>query len=295
MADLQTAGIGFKAAFQGAFDAVKPDYSDIVMEVNSTTGKEEYGWLGALQGVREWLGDRVINKLATHGYQIRNRSFENTVSVKRDDVDDDNLGIYAPMFRDLGQTAAEFPSQLVYSTLRAGFSETCYDGQFFFDTDHQVLDANGVPYSVANTDAVAGNGEPWFLMCTARAVKPLIKQNRKAFQFVQKDKPTDDRVFMSGDYVYGVDGRMNVGFGLWQLAWGSKQPLNAANFETALMAMMSQKGDFGRPLGLKPDLIVTGPKNLKAAKELLEKERLSSGEDNIWRNEVAYRATPWLA
>ena len=295
MANLQTAGVGFRAVFQEALKGVAPDHARISMAVNSTTAKEEYGWLGDLPGVREWLGDRVIHKLGTYDYSIRNRDFESTVEVDRNDIEDDNLGLYAPRFRQMGQRAGEFPSTLVYEALVSGFAAACYDGQFFFDTDHPVLDAAGNPQSVANTDAVAGNGEPWFLFDTRQAVKPLILQTRKAFDFQQMDDPKDANVFLRRKFLYGVDGRMNAGFGLWQLAWGSKQTLNATNFETAITSMMAMKGDFGRRLAIRPDLLVTGPKNMKAARELLKKERLANGEDNIWKDEVELLVTPWLA
>ena len=44
--------------------------------VPSTTGKEEYGWLGQIAGVRKWLGDRVVNSISTSGYTIKNEDYE---------------------------------------------------------------------------------------------------------------------------------------------------------------------------------------------------------------------------
>lgn len=60
-------------------------------------------------------------------------------------------------------------------------------------------------------------------------LKPLIYQRRKDFEFVAKDRITDDNVFNNKEFVYGADARSNVGFGFWQQAYGSKQTLSAAN------------------------------------------------------------------
>ena len=53
--------------------------------------------------------------------------------------------------------------------------------------------------------------------------------------------------------------RSNVGFGLWQLAFGSKADLTPENYEAARAAMMAFKGDNGRPLGIRPDTLVVAP------------------------------------
>jgi phage major head subunit gpT-like protein len=102
------------------------------------------------------------------------------------------------------------PEQLIWDLLVAGFSTNCYDGQYFFDTDHPVLDANGATTSVANTDG--GAGAAWFLLDVSRVIKPIILQVRRDFgDIVAKDKVTDDNVFDRNEFVYGVDARMNVG------------------------------------------------------------------------------------
>src|SRR3989339_402893 len=104
---------GFKAIFQNAFGAVKAQYEIVAMRVTSTTSAEDYGWLGNIPGYREWLGDRVVNNLSTHKYTITNKDFESTVGGDRNHIDDDKLGIYAPMFSQMGRNAATFVEKLV--------------------------------------------------------------------------------------------------------------------------------------------------------------------------------------
>ncbi|MGG8896289.1 Mu-like prophage major head subunit gpT family protein, partial [Escherichia coli] len=119
--------------------------------VTSTIKEQRYGWLGKLPRVREWIGDRVVQNISETDYSIKEKKFELTVGVDRDDIETDNLGIYSTLFEAIGEATVDDPEQLIWDVLKAGFTTNCYDGQFFFDTDHPVLDANGVPQSVANT------------------------------------------------------------------------------------------------------------------------------------------------
>lgn len=291
--NLRTLGVGFNAAFKMGLGMATPMRSIVSTRVPSTTGKEEYGWLGKFPGMREWIGDRQLNNLRTHDYAIKNRDWEDTVTVDRNDIEDDNLGIYGPMFQEMGIATEQHPDELVFGLLKAGFSTPCYDGQFFFDTDHPVLDENGVEQSVANTDG--GSGTPWFLIDDSRALKPVIFQDRKKPQFVSKDKVDDDNVFMRKQFIYGVDARYNVGFGFWQLAWGSKQTLNAANYAAARAAMMEMKGDFGRRLGVRPRVLVVPPRLESAGLKLLNNELGANGETNEWKGTARLEVVEWLA
>ena len=144
----------------------------------------------------------------------------------------------------------------------------------------------------ANTDG--GAGQPWFLICSKRPIKPIIYQERKAPNFVSKDKETDDNVFDRKEYLYGVDMRCNVGYGLPQLAWGSKQTLNAANYEIARAAIINMKADGGGPLGLIPDLLVVGATNEGAARGIVQSQLVNGGESNKWAGTAEVLLCPWL-
>ena len=137
---LQSIFKGFKTLFNDAFAGTKPTYEKVATVVPSSTKSEEYGWLGAFPRLRKWVGDRVINSLAAHGYTIKNESWEATVEVNREDIEDDAYGVYTPMIKELGRSAATHPDEIVFGLLGKGFTETCYDGQYFFDTDHKDED-----------------------------------------------------------------------------------------------------------------------------------------------------------
>ena len=292
-ANLRNLYVGFSKNFEDGLGQAPSEWKQVATEVPSTTRENEYGWLGKLPGMREWLGDRVVHGMGTYKYAIANKPYELTVGVDRDDIEDDNLGVYRPMFTEMGRASAAHYDQLVFPALANGFSQPCYDGQSFFDTDHPVLDADGVETSISNSGG--GSGTPWFLLDDTRALKPIILQIRKRPEMVAKDRVDDDNVFTKKQFVYGVDGRHAVGYGFWQMAYGSKQTLNAANYAGARAAMMGMKGDYGRPLGIRPSLLVVPPSLEGAALQLLNAENDGAGATNVWRNTAKLLVCPWLA
>ena len=134
---LQGLYVGFSTLFNKAFTSYKPTWEKIATKVTSKTGGENYKWLGLLPKMREWIGDRQVNNLAASDYTIKNKDFELTVAIPRNDVEDDNIGLYAPVVSGMGQSAAELPEELVYGLLKVGFTAICYDGKPFFAASHK--------------------------------------------------------------------------------------------------------------------------------------------------------------
>lgn len=292
-ANLDNLRVGFSTAFQAGLSQASSQWELIATRFSSSTRKTKYGWLGDVPGMRKWVGPRQIHNLNQYDYEIENEPFEETIGVDRDDVEDDNLGIYAPRFTAMGKAVGASKDLLVYGLLKAGWSTACYDGQNFFDTDHVVLDANGTETSVANTDG--GSGTPWFLFDSKQPIKPLILQVRKEVQFVTKDDPRDDRVFMDKQFLYGADGRWAAGFGFWQWTWGSKQALTPENYAIARAALASMKADYGRPMGVMPDTLVVPPSLESAARKIVNSEYGTGGVTNEWKGTATLHVVPWLA
>lgn len=291
---LSTLFVGFQTAFQQGLAGVAgaDHWKQVSMVVNSTTAEERYGWMKDIPGIREWLGPRVIHNLETADYTIRNKDWELSFGVDRNKIEDDTYGIYSPLFTEMGRQTAEHPNRLVFDLLPAGFSTPCYDGQYFFDTDHPVTQADGSVASVSNVQA--GGGNPWFLMDLSRAIKPIVFQQRKPFDFVRMDAATDEAVFDRREYRYGTHGRSNVGFGFWQTAFASKATLDPDNYAAARAAMQAFKRDHGAPLGIVPNALVVGPSNEGKGRQVVENQRKANGEDNEWKGTARLIVCPWL-
>ena len=295
-ASLTALMVGFRREFQDAMGVAESQHEMIATTVPGTGKSTTYGWLGQWPGFREWVGDRVIKDMEAHAYSIVNKDWESSVGVKRTTIEDDEIGVYGPMFQEMGRATAVFPAELLFPMLAAGFTTLCYDGQNFFDTDHPVnaeVDGSGADASVSNMQAGA---EPnnWYLLDTTRALKPLIYQLRKAPVFTAMTKMDDEAVFTSNEFRYGVDLRANAGYGFWQMAFGSKAVLNYDNLWAAYEAMRGFTADGGRPLNIQPNLLVVPTGQEKVAAELIDNQRLSGGESNSLYKKFTVLASPWV-
>lgn len=136
-AALQGIYRSFKTIFNQALTSIKPRWERVATLVPSATKSEEYKWLGKIPRMREWIGDRVVQNLGAHDYTIKNKDWEATVGVDRNDIEDDSIGVYTPLVAALGQSAVNHPDHLVFALLHLGFTAKCYDGQPFFADEHQ--------------------------------------------------------------------------------------------------------------------------------------------------------------
>jgi phage major head subunit gpT-like protein len=286
---------GFSKAFQDALTDTPTDWAKVATRVPSSSASNTYGWLNQFPTLREWVGDRVLKDMAAQAYQIQNKLYEGTVAVKRTDIEDDNVGVYTPLFAEMGRAATIHPDRLVFELLKNAHTINCYDGQYFFDTDHPVypnVDGTGTAQQVSNVQA--GTGDAWYLLDTSRALKPLIFQERTKPELEALTSSQDEGVFMRDEYRYGIRYRCNAGLGFWQMAYKSQAPLDATNFNAAMSAMMSLKADGGRPLGIKPTVLVVPPSLRAAAIEIVKNERLANGASNPNFGVVDLIVSPWL-
>ncbi len=248
---------GFNTLFNKSVDATPVFWNKIAMDVKSTGSDEAYGWLTGVPQMWEWLGERHIKGVAAARYAIENRKFESAIRVRREDIEDDRLRIYSPQISMMAHGAASHPEELVFEVLRKGFTDSCYDGQPFFDADHPVA-LNGMDEtSVSNFGG--GSGTPWFLLDVSRVVKPIVFQTRIPYQMQTLNKDSDSNVFMQDEYLHGIRARVNAGYGLWQFAHGSKQTLDASNYSAARVAMQAMRYEGGRIMGVVPNLLVGSP------------------------------------
>jgi phage major head subunit gpT-like protein len=263
------------------------------MTVPASTRIMDYKFLLDFPMVREWLGDRQISSLEPKAYQVETKDWEATIEVDRNDIEDEQLGFYNPIVAALAQEARKHPERLISDLLTGGFTQPCYDGQNFFDTDHQVGTGTASNFG-------GGSGAAWFLLDTGRAIKPFIFQLRRGVQLVRMDRNEDEHAFMRKKYRYGVDYRGAAAYGLWQLAYSSKETLNATNYAAARTAMMSLTNSEGRPLGIKPSLLLVPPSLEAPAREILQAQFIigdpntGGSKSNVWQGTADLLVVPEL-
>lgn len=132
---------GLQTVFQKAYDSVPTIYQDITTQINSGKSSEDYGWLGDTPQLREWKGERMPKALKEYGFSIKNKKYEASIRVDQDAIDDDQYGQIVVRVQSMGSGAKSSYDIQLAQVIEAGQITACYDGQNFFDIDHQEGDS----------------------------------------------------------------------------------------------------------------------------------------------------------
>lgn len=154
--------------FQSAMTAA-PAHSQrlgLYTVIDSDTEFNTYNWLAAMAGMREWLGPRIVESFKERSFTIYNKHYEKTLEVNADQLDDSpmtavadaslRMAIFLEGARKLEDDLLFNPSSTamgaISGLLALATTSTCYDGQFFFDTDHPTdLDGTGTQSNYEST------------------------------------------------------------------------------------------------------------------------------------------------
>lgn len=116
---------------------------------------ETYNWLGMSPAMREWIGGRQAKGLRTNGLTIINKKFEATLQIAVDDIRRDKTGQIMVRVAELAERVNSHWASLLSTLIKNGDTDTngtCYDGQYFFDTDHSEGDSGTLSNAITASD-----------------------------------------------------------------------------------------------------------------------------------------------
>ncbi|HBM8993099.1 TPA: Mu-like prophage major head subunit gpT family protein [Citrobacter freundii] len=286
------AQIAFNVKFETGAESYTPSHPLLANEVPSSSGANAYGFLEEFPEIKEWLTSRQLKELSTKDYTLKNKTFESSIGVKREDFEDNDYGKYSMIFQQYGRKAAMFPDKLMFEAMVNGHKTESIDGQYFFDTDHPV--GTGVYSNIYGTPADENAKPKWYLFDASQGLKPFIYQNRREIALTSVTDLDDAKVFLENKFYFGVDGRLNVGYGMWQCAAASYDDITDVNFGTVYDGMLSIKGGSGDPLGIVPTVMVVSVSQRAAAEKVILRQRLDNGEDNPNYKRVEIIVCPYI-
>ena len=286
---------GAQTAFNEAFRSATPVWPRFGMRVPSMKKAEVHAWLGQWPRLREWVGTRAYQKLIAHDYTITNKDFETTIKISKNDIIGDTYGLFTPLARMLGGAVAAHPDELMGNLIKQGNRQTCFDGQYFFDSDHPV---DGVG-TISNLDGNNADNIKWMLIGMSTGlgseVMPFLYQLWQPYEFYSlSDLMNEPMLRAIKEFEFGTDGSSNAGYGLWQLAYGSTHDITEARFNTAYARMQTFKGEGDRPLGVMPRYIVCEPSQRAAASQIVLPYK-PGGASNPNTNIVEVIVNPYMA
>jgi phage major head subunit gpT-like protein len=108
----------------------------VSMKFNSDQESENYKWLGQSPMMREWINGRLAKGLREQGVIITNKKFEATLEIPVDWLRRDKTGQITVRINEMARRANAHWASLLSTLIINGESAVCYDGEYFFDTDH---------------------------------------------------------------------------------------------------------------------------------------------------------------
>ena len=111
----------FKVEYTAGFNAgTERRILDSVAQIVPSTGSSVvHAWLNQNPKMREWIGDRLVNNIQSNNMTITNKKYENTIEIPREDIEDDQHGLYRPLARLMGEEAAAHPDELLVDEMVA--------------------------------------------------------------------------------------------------------------------------------------------------------------------------------
>lgn len=158
-ASLDSIYKGFNTIFTSALMGAQSNATKLAMHRTSGTRSEVYAAMSLIPRMREWVGERQFHSLASRTYELKNREFELSVKVSRNDIEDDQLGVYTETLMMMGFQTGRLVPDLIIEALKAGGAATskCLDGASFFSNAHPIDPDTGTgsqsnSYSLALSD-----------------------------------------------------------------------------------------------------------------------------------------------
>lgn len=102
----------------------------------SDQASEEYPFLGQVPRMREWIGGRQAKGLRANSLTIRNKHYESTLEIALRDLRRDKTPQLKARVSEFADEGDAHWGTLLSALVQGAAAAACYDGQFFFDTDH---------------------------------------------------------------------------------------------------------------------------------------------------------------
>lgn len=140
-----------------ALEAANASWAGQLMTtIDSNQETETLAWLGNVPGMREWIGGKQAKTMLVHQYSISSKDWESTVEYHRRDLAEDKTGQLQSRLNEQMTRALGHRTKLLSQLIANGATAVCYDGHYFFDTNHVDGDSgqmsNNIQFDVTTPD-----------------------------------------------------------------------------------------------------------------------------------------------
>lgn len=189
------------------------DVSKFTTNFPSKTKVETHTYMSNLPRLAEFKGYTPFTRLVNKEYTVANKEYRTGITVRKTDVDDDQVGGYMMSVNGLPNRAKKDVGHITLAHLAAGTTNLCFDGSAFFADSHVI----GSGDNLDTFDGAANDGATHkiiALITDNSVIKPIIFQDREPLGELKTTATTPEADKLK-EYEYWVDGRFGLGYGYW--------------------------------------------------------------------------------
>lgn len=116
---------------------------------------EDYAWLGMVPQMSQKAGEKKFSQLRDVGWTVRNVEYQAGIALPKKHILYDKTTQVQTRVNELADRTNAHWLSLIAPLIIAGESAVCYDGQYFFDTDHSEgisgSQSNDITHDVTTT------------------------------------------------------------------------------------------------------------------------------------------------
>lgn len=182
-------------------------------KIPSTVRVETQTYMSNLPRLREFNGYVPFARLASSTYTIENKEYRTGLTVRKTDLDDDQVGGYLRSINALPALAQKDIGFRILDKLAAGTTDLCFDGSAFFAGSHTI----GSGDNLDTFDGGAQDAATHYVIaciCNNPVIKPVIFQDRESLSSLLTTADTPQAALLK-EYEYWCDCRFGLGYGFW--------------------------------------------------------------------------------
>jgi phage major head subunit gpT-like protein len=123
--------------------------NSLATRYTSTTASNNYAFLEALGSWSEWHGARQFKDIASDDYKVINRTYESSIKMPREQIEDDQVGMYMDIVPSMVSGWFKKQQALIFNVLTS--NPLAYDGVALFSTSRTY----GTGNTISNTTTSA--------------------------------------------------------------------------------------------------------------------------------------------
>lgn len=151
--------------------------------IRSDQDQETYPWIGQVPQMSAKAGTKTFDQLRTTSWQVANVEYQGGIAIPEKFVLYDKTDQVRVRVNELADRAMAHWATLVAPLIIAGESTACYDGQYFFDTNHSEGSSgtqdNDISVSLAglpvtNAGSLTAPSGPTMIYAILEAVEQIL-------------------------------------------------------------------------------------------------------------------------